>query len=246
MHRYQGLWSGRLGEIDVTPHWIALHPGTRPIRSQPYRTGFHLRRLLADQVAKRLQMGAIKPSQSEWSFPVVMVPEPDGSPRFCVDYRRLNDVTVNEANPLPRKDEFIDFLGETSVFSMLDCNSGYWQTPVAVEDQGKKSFTGHEGTHKYIRLPFGVTNAPATFQRAIDMILSGVKRKTGLVYLDDVIVFFRTVEEHFTLLDEVIGLLFFDLCQGTRGRTPTDQPAKDLSPEGNGVRCVLRPLGTTS
>jgi len=202
-----GLWSGRLGQIDVTPHRIALHPGNRPLRSQPYRTGFHHRRLLADQVAKQLQMGIIKPSQSEWSFLVVMVPKPDGSLRFCVDNRRLRDVTVEDTYPLPRMDDCIDFLGEASVFSMLDCYSGYWQIPVAVEDQDKTAFKCHEGTFKYIRLPFGLINAPATFQRAVDMILSGVKSKTCLVHFDDVIVFSRTVKEHITNLDEVSGLL---------------------------------------
>jgi len=178
MDRYKGPWSGRLGQIDMTPHRIALHPGTRPIRSQPYLTGFHHRRLLADQVAKQVHMGVFKPSQSDWSFPVVMVPKPDGSPRFCAEYRRLNDVKVKDTCPLPRMDNCIVLLGEASVFSMLDCNSGYWQIPVAVEDQDKTTFTCHEGTYKYIRLPFGLTSAPATFQRAIDMILSGVKWKT--------------------------------------------------------------------
>jgi len=135
MDRYKALWSGRLGQIDMTPHRIALHPGTRPVRSQPYRTGFHHCRILADQVAKQLKMGVIEPSQSDWSFPVVIVPKPVGSPRFCVDCRRLNDVTVKYSYPLPRMDDCIDFMGEASVFSMLDCDSGYWQIPVAVEDQ---------------------------------------------------------------------------------------------------------------
>jgi len=101
----------------------------------------------------------------------------------------------------------MDFLGEASVFSMLDCNSGYWEIPVAVEDQDQTTFMCHEGTFMYIRLPFCLTNAPATFQRAIDIILSGVKWKTYLVYLNDVVVFSRTVEEHITHLDEVFDLL---------------------------------------
>ena len=207
MDRYKGLWSGRLGEIDVTPHRIALHPGTCPIRYQPYRTGFHHRGLLADQVAKQLLMGVIDPSQSESSFPYLMVPKPDGFPWFCVDYRRFNDLTVKYTYQLPRMDDCIDFLGDASVFSMLDCNSDYWQIPMAVEEQDKTTFTCHEGTYKYIRLQFGLTNAPATFQRAIDMLLSGVKWKTCLVYSNDVIVFSRTVEEHITHLYEVFGLL---------------------------------------
>jgi len=123
-----------------------------------------------------------------------------------VDYRRLNDVTVKDTYSLPRMEDCIEFLSEASVFSMLDCESGYWQIPVAVEDQNKTTFTCHDGTYKYIRLPLGLTNAPATFQRAIGIILSGVKWKTCLVYLDDVIVFSRTVEKHITRPDEVFGL----------------------------------------
>jgi len=207
MDRYQGLSRGMSGQMDVKPHRIALDPGTRPIWSQPCRTGFHHRRLLAEKVAKQLRMGVIKPSQSEWSFPVVIVPKPDGSPRFCVDYSRLNDVTVKDTCPLPRMDDCFDFLGGASVFSMLDCISGYWKIPLAVEDHDKPTFTWHEGTNECIRLPSGLTKAPATFQRAIAMILSGVKWKTCPVYLNDVIVFSRTVEEHFTHFDEVFGLL---------------------------------------
>jgi len=123
-----------------------------------------------------------------------MVPMPDVSPRFCVDYRRLNDVTVKDKYPLPRMDDGIGFLGKACVFSMLDCNFGYWKIPVAVEYQEKTQFMCQEETDKYIRLPFGLTNAPAIFQRAIDMILSGVKWRTCLVYLDDVTVLSRTVE----------------------------------------------------
>jgi len=151
-------------------------------------------------------MGVIKPSQFELSFPVVMVPNPDGSPRFCVDYRRFNDVTVKNTYSLPRMEDCIDVLGEASVFAVLNCNSGYWQIPVALEGQDNTTVTCHEGTYKYIRLPFGLTSASAPFHRAIDMILSGVKCKTCLVHLDDVIVFFRKVVGHITHLDGVFGI----------------------------------------
>lgn len=207
LERYKGLWDGQLGRMDITPHRITLKEGAKPVRSQPYRTGLHHRDLIKDQVAKQSKLGVIEPSQAEWSFPVVLVPKPDGSPRFCVDYRRLNDLTVNDAYPLPRMDDCIDFLGEATVLSMLDANAGYWQIPVAPEDRDKTTFTCHEGTYRYIRLPFGLTNAPATFQRAIDMILSGVKWKTCLVYLDNIIVFSTSPEEHLAHLNEIFGLL---------------------------------------
>lgn len=205
--RYGGLWDGLLGRMDITPHRIMLTPGAKPVRSQPYRTGLHHRQLIAEQVAKQLKLEVIEPSQAEWSFPVVIVPKSDGTPRFCVDYRRFNDMTVKDTYPLLRMDDCIDFLGEATVFSMLDCNMGYWQIPVAVEGQEKTTFTCHEGTYKYVRLPFGLTSAPATFQRAIDMLLAGLKWKTVLVYLDDVILFSRKAEEHLGHLEEVLSLL---------------------------------------
>ena len=90
---------------------------------------------------------------------------------------------------LPRMDDSIDFPRDAKVFSTLDCNSGYWQIPVADEDRDRTTFVYQEGAYQYIRLPFGLLNAPATFQRAIDMILGGLKWKSCLVYLDDIIVF---------------------------------------------------------
>jgi len=98
-------------------------------------------------------------------------------------------VTVRDVYPLPHMDDCIDFLGGAKVFSTLDCNSGYWQIPVADEDRDKTAFVCHEGAYRYIRLPFGLSKALANFQRAIYMILGGVKWKRCLVYLDDIIVF---------------------------------------------------------
>eukprot|EP00170_Pyropia_yezoensis_P005150 contig_21047_g5164 len=112
LYQNKGLWGGQLGRMDITPHRITLTDGTKPVRSQPYRTGLRHRDLIRNEVAKQLQLGVIEPSQAEWSFPVVLVPKHDGTPRFCVDYRRLNDLTVRDTYPLPRMDDCIDFLGE--------------------------------------------------------------------------------------------------------------------------------------
>jgi hypothetical protein len=116
-------------------------------------------------------------------------------------------ITVPYTYPLPRMDECIDSLGGATVFTTLDCNSGYWQIPVHPEDQDKTTFTSHYGIYRFLRLPFGLRNAPATFQRAIDIILSGVKWKTCLVYLDDVIVLSGSRSAHLTHVAEVLTLL---------------------------------------
>jgi len=104
-------------------------------------------------------------------------------------------------------DDCIDFLGDAKVFSTLDCNSGYWQVPVEDEDREKTTFVCHEGAYRYIRLPSGLSIAPETFQRAIDMILGGLKWKSCLVYLDDIIVFSQSAGEHVEHLREVLAAL---------------------------------------
>ena len=127
--------------------------------------------------------------------------------RFCVDYRRLNAKTLTDAYPLPRMDGWIDSLSDAVVFTTLDCNSGYLQIPIAPEDQDKATFTTHCGTFRYTRMPFGLKNAPATFQRALNIILSGARWQICPFYLDDVIVFSKGLEQHLVQVDTVLTLL---------------------------------------
>ena len=101
-------------------------------------------------------------------------------------------------------DDCLDSLGDATIFTGLDAYSGYWQMNVAKKDRHKTAFTCHAGTYQCVRMPFGLTNAPATFQRGLDMVLSKYKWKTCLVYLDDVIIFSRSVEEHIQHVDEVL------------------------------------------
>ena len=149
----------------------------------------------------------IESATSEWASPIVLVPKKDGSLRFCVDYRRLNAKTVPDAYPLPRNDDYLDSLGEAEIFTTLDCNAGYWQVPVAPEDRDKTTFTSYLGTFRYTRMPFGLHNAPATFQRALDIILSGARWQSCLIYLDDVIVFSRSTDEHLRHVREILTCL---------------------------------------
>jgi len=207
LDQFKGMWSGKLGELKATTHHIQLKPDAKPVFSAPYRAGPPRRLESEKQVRKMLDLGVIEPSGAESSFPVVFVPKPGGHFRSCVDYRWLNERTVKDVYPILRMDECLDSLGDATVFSTLDCHAGCWQIPVAAEDRGKTTFTSHTGLFRFLRPPFGLVNAPSSFQRALDIILSGLRWKTCLVYLDDVIVFSRTVDDHIRHLRDVLLLL---------------------------------------
>jgi Reverse transcriptase (RNA-dependent DNA polymerase) len=211
--RYSACWSSITAcgtaawERYPTTHRIEALPGSKPVHAQPYRAGSNARVAEKTEIDRMLAQQVIEPATCERASPIVLVPKPDGTLRFCVDYRRLNMITVPDTYPLPRMDECIDSLGDAVVFTILDCNSGYWQIPVHPGDRDKTTFTSHYGTYRFLWLPFGLRNAPATFQRAIDIILSGVKWKTCLVYLDDVIVFSGSRSAHLAHVAEVLTLL---------------------------------------
>mgnify|MGYP003411260331 FL=1 len=154
-----------------------------------------------------LDAGVIEPATSEWASPVVLITKKDGSVRFCVDYRKLNALTVKDTYPLPRMDECLDSLGDAFLFTTLDCNSRYWQIQVTDEDKDKTAFVTHCGVHRFKRMPFGLCNAPATFQRALDMLLAKVKWNFALVYLDDVIIYSHSLKDHLVHVDYVLSLL---------------------------------------
>jgi Reverse transcriptase (RNA-dependent DNA polymerase) len=177
----RSMWSGRLGQVQSTNHRIDLIPGQKPVHCQPYRAGPRARAMESAEIQRMLKAEVIESATSEWASPIVLVAKPDGSTRFCVDHRRVNAITVRNYYPLPRMDECIDSLGDAKIFTTLDCNSGYWQIPVRPEDREKTTFTSHEGLYWFLRMPFGLRNAPATCQRFVDIILSGLTWKSCLV-----------------------------------------------------------------
>uniref|UniRef100_H3G554 Reverse transcriptase domain-containing protein n=1 Tax=Phytophthora ramorum TaxID=164328 RepID=H3G554_PHYRM len=128
--------------------------------------------------------------------------------RFCVDYRALNSVTKKDVYPLPRIDETLEALGGAQLFTTLDLRSGYWQISVAPEDRDKTAFTTKQGLYRFIRMPFGLMNAPSTFQRMMNGVLRGLTWTTCLVYLDDIIVYTRGgIERHVLELATVLERL---------------------------------------
>jgi len=141
-----------------------------------------------------LKQGIIEPSDSPWSSPVCLVTKKDGSWRFCVYFRKLNSVTQKDAYPLPRIDDTLETLAGARWFSTLDLASGYWQIKMRGKDKAKTAFSSHLGLYHFNVMPFGLSNAPATFERLMDNVLGALKWKKCLCYLDDVIVFGENFE----------------------------------------------------
>ena len=158
-------------------------------------------------VEDMLTQNVIQLSHSPWASPVVLVKKKDGSMRFCVDYRCLNSVTKRDVHPLPRIDDTLDVLSGARYFTTLDLASGYWQVAMDPNDKEKTAFITHSGLFEFSVMPFGLCNAPATFQRLMETVLEGLARKQCFVYYDDILVISSTWEEHLQNLELVIERL---------------------------------------
>ena len=158
-------------------------------------------------VSDMKELGIVQPSSSPWASPVVLVPKKDGTLRFCIDYRRLNSVTQKDVYPLPRVDDILVALGESKFFSSLDLASGYWQIELDEDARKKSAFTTYNGLFEFVRMPFGLCNAPATFQRLMQRVLSGLEYQCCFIYLDDILVASKTFDDHLTHLREVFSRL---------------------------------------
>ncbi|KFD64246.1 hypothetical protein M514_23530 [Trichuris suis] len=175
--------------------------GANPIVCRPYRVSVREREAINQQVEEMLQ-GVIEESHSPWAFPVVMVRKKEGNWRFCVDYRKLNAVTVRDVYPLPRTDDVLDRLGGSRYFSKLDLRNGYWQLEVEECDRPKTAFVTPDGLYQFRRMPFGLVNAPATFSRLINGLLGGIKGRYCTAYLDDILIHTPDFKQHVAKLEE--------------------------------------------
>ena len=200
------LGPSKLGVINVVQHTINIGNST-PIRQQARRIPFTLHSKVDNMTEEMLEQGIIQPSQSPWVSPNVLVAKKDGTTNFCVDYRRLNTVTKLDVFPLPRVDDSVDLLSKSKYFSTLDLVSGYWQVNMSPESVEKTAFATHSGLYEFAVMPFGLCNAPATFQRLMETVLAGLARNACMVYLDDILVLGATLEEHLQNLAQVFDRL---------------------------------------
>jgi len=195
-----------LGHTDLVQHEINTgdhRPVKQPLRPQPRARLSVIDHLIDDMQSQ----GVIEPCQSEWASNIVLVTKKDGSIRFCVDYRKLNSLTQRDAYPLPRIDTCLDTLSGAAWFSTFDLRSGFHQVKVHPRDANKTTFTCHRGTFRFPRMPFGLCNAPATFQRLMDTVLMGLNFDICLTYLDDIMVFSRDLDSHLERLSKLFQRL---------------------------------------
>ena len=208
LHRHKGVFQLEgepLGRTNLVQHEI--HTTGPPIRQAPRRFPIGLREEGEKQVEEMLRRDVIEPSSSPWASPVVLVKKKDNSYRFCIDYRKLNGITVKDSYPLPRIDDTLDSLAGARCFSTLDLASGYWQVGLSESAKEKTAFTTSQGLYQFKVLPFGLCNAPSTFERLMERVLQGLRWQMLLVYLDDVIIFSSSIQEHLDRLEIVFSKL---------------------------------------
>jgi 3-methyladenine DNA glycosylase AlkC/predicted aspartyl protease len=198
---------GELGRTDIVQHEIELAPGAKPFKEPVRRHPAAHQREADRQVEEMLLKGIIEPSSSPWASEYVMVRKKTGDWRICVDFRRLNSVTKKNSFPLPNIEECIETLSGQAYFSKLDFISGYWQVPVAEGSRELTAFRTGNGLYQFRVMPFGLSNAPATFQKLINLMFSGLKGLNLQVFLDDVCVATSGWAEHIRVLDQVFTVI---------------------------------------
>lgn len=206
IHSHQEVFSEIDRPTTATQHVIDTGDHL-PIAGPPYRLSVEKTKTLRAEIEEMLDKGIIQESDAPWTSPVVMVPKPGGETRVCIDYRKLNAITKPDCYPLPRIDDLLYNARGYTHMSTIDLRAGYWQIPVRPADREKTTFITPFGTYLFNRMPFGLRNAPASFQRLIDKVKRTLVGVMILAYLDDIILLSKDFESHLRDLDRVFQAL---------------------------------------
>jgi len=192
----------------VIAHEITTRVDSAPVNVRPYRLPEKHKEEVNRQITKMLDDGIIHPSKSHWNAPLLVVPKKTDASgksklRIVVDFRKLNDLTIGDFFPLPNITDILDQLGNAKYFSTLDLASGYHEIPMHEEHRNKTAFSTPYGNFKFNRMPFGLKNAPATFQRLMNSVLTGIQGLKCLVYLDDIVIYGQNLKEYYKRLNNL-------------------------------------------
>lgn len=209
LENYMDIFAAK--DKDCTQTGLVQHSidtgSAQPIRLRPNRLALSKQQAAEEKICEMAAAGVIEPSDSPWAAPAVLVRKKDNNWRFCVDYRRLNNVTKKDSYPLPRIDDALDYIAGSSWFSSLDLRSGYWQVELSPDARPKTAFTIGQGLWQFRVMPFGLCNAPATFERLMERVLAGIPRNHCVVYLDDLLVHANDFDRALINLQEVFNAI---------------------------------------
>ncbi|XP_052740236.1 uncharacterized protein LOC112054640 [Bicyclus anynana] len=203
---FNDIFNEKGSPTNYTEHRIETG-NCQPIAVKPYRLSPARQQQLKHKLDEMISNDIIEECNSPWSAPVILVPKGQNDVRVCIDYRQLNEVTKPDRYPLPRIDDLLHQAKAMPYMSTIDLQSGYWQIKVHADDQAKTAFISKYGIYKFKRMPFGLRNAPATFQRLMDKFVHGLKAQCVLCYLDDLIIRSETFSQHLIDLNEVFAKL---------------------------------------
>ncbi|PIK63031.1 hypothetical protein BSL78_00038 [Apostichopus japonicus] len=204
LEKYSDVLTDLPGSTILMYH--AIHLTTEcPVRSRAYPVPLAVQNTVKNELETMISMDVIEKSESPYASPIVLVRKPDGTNRFCVDFRKLNKITVFDPEPIPNPDELMTKLATAKYFTKIDLSKGYWQIPVQISDRPKTAFITSHGLFQFKVLPFGLVNAPAIFTRMMRKLLEGQANVVN--YIDDVLVYTESWEEHLIILTSVFEKL---------------------------------------
>ena len=203
-NQFASLFTEAPGTTDLAQHHIKL-TSDEPVRSRPYPVPYSMRESLKKDIADMIKMRVIRESDSPYASPVVVVKKKDNTNRVCVDYRKLNKLTVIDPEPMPTAEHLFQKLSGDKFFTKIDLSKGYWQITIPEEDIPKTAFVTPEGSYEFLKMPFGMINSAATLKRAMKKLIADLDNVD--FYWDDILVHTRTWEEHIKALRELFARL---------------------------------------